>query len=56
MAISWIHLQQIIDEDNRADLLTKIIIGMEFLEKAQDLLGSNNNSPKLLDNSLIKDE
>ena len=50
-----IRLQQIPDKDNRADLLTKIITGMEFLEKAQDLLGSNDNIPTLLDKSVRKE-
>ena len=65
MAISWIReqveanlirLQQIPDKDNRADLLTKFITGMEFLEKAQDFLGSNDSIPTLLDKSVRKDK
>ena len=48
MAISWIReqveagliqLQQIPDEENRADILTKIITGMQFRSKAAGLLG-----------------
>ena len=48
MAISWsreqveaglILLQQIPDEENRADILTKIITGMQFRSKAAGLLG-----------------
>ena len=50
-----IRLQQISDGDNRADL-TKIITDMEFLEEPQDHLGSNDNTPTLLDKSVRKDD
>ena len=55
MAISWIReqveaglirLQQIPDVESRADILTKIITGMEFRSKAEDLLGSNFDTVK----------
>ena len=48
MAISWIReqvkagliqLQQIPDEENQADILTKIITGMQFKSKVASLLG-----------------
>ena len=49
MAISWIReqvelglikLEQIADEQNRSDVLTKIITGSQFRRKASDLLGA----------------
>ena len=53
MAINWIReqveagliqLEQIPDALNRADVLTKIITGMQFRTKASDLLGADINA------------
>ena len=41
MEAGLIRLQQIPDVENRADILTKIITGIEFRNKAKDLLGFN---------------
>ena len=64
MAISWIReqveaglirLQQIPDVENRADILAKIITGMEFRSKFEDLLGSNFDTLMEVDDT-VKDD
>ena len=64
MAISWIReqvetglilLQQIPDVENRADILTKIITGMEFRRKAEDLLGSKIDTAMEVDETVSDD-
>ena len=64
MAISWIReqvkagliqLQQIPDEENRADILTKIITGMQFKSKAAGLLGIEDNDA-VLESDTVRDE
>ena len=64
MAISWIRehveagliqLQQIPDVDNRADILTKIITGMEFRRKAEDSLGSEIDTAMGVDKTVRDD-
>ena len=63
MAISWIReqeaglilLQQIPDVENRADILTKIITGMEFRSKAEDPPGSKINTAVEVD-EIVRDD
>ena len=64
MAIRWIReqveaglilLQQIPDVENRADILTKIITGIEFRRKAEDLLGSKIDTAMEVDETVSDD-
>ena len=62
MAISWmreqveaglIQLQQIPDEENRADILMQFITGMQFKSKAASLLGIED---ALQESDTVRDE